>query len=494
MNTSSKFFDILTDKLKTEYFVYKNSLHLRDDRLFFLCRKKTKKFFCEVISKKDFILSNFIENIKEEKFDDKNFYIGFFECNPENSKKIVTFFSYLVPSRLNKNVSVGFGDRIGIATAAHIRIAKKYDFFPLFVQQSAREITKTSKDCESVLHNAIAGIFQEGYIGEWGSDADHIREKKWVKIMLNNTYLPYTMFTIDTYNHVNLETDISYPEIDNDKKFKERLEKSKKYIGKNFDFSGYKFRYDKDDLYFIVKRYYKCLNFLLDCYNLIKEKNKDFDFEPTFDEREIDTTPKEHFYLASELINDGVAFTTFAPKFPGIFEKGIDYEGNLDDFIYNLKIHNEITKYYGSYKLSIHSADDKFKIFKYLRDVLGYSFHIKTSGTTWMESLRTIAEFNPELFSKILEATFKRAQENSKDYYIQLDYEKIKKLLKVQEPLKLIDISETRQLLHVSYGTAINEFRQDILETLYNHEEEYFKNIIRNYEKHLIAISSVQSH
>jgi len=491
MSISSKIFDILADKLKAEYFVYKNSFHLRDDRLFFLCRQKTKKFFCEVTYKKDFILSNFIENIVEEKFDDKNFYIGFFECTPENSKKIVTFFNHLMPIRINKRTSVGFGDRIGIATAAHVRITKKYDFFPLFTQQSVREITKTSKNCETVLHNAIVGIFQEGYTGNWGSDADHIRDKKWVNIMLNNTYLPYTMFTIDTYDHVNLETDISYSQTENDEKFKERLRKSKKYVGKIYNFSGHKFRYDEDDLYFIVKRYYKCLDFLLDCYNIIKEKNKDFDFEPTFDEREIDTTPKDHFYIASELLNEGVTFTSFAPKFPGIFEKGVDYEGNIDNFILNLKIHNSITNHFGNYKLSIHSADDKFKIFKYLRDIPGFNFHIKTSGTTWMESLRTIAEFNPELFGKILKATFNRVQENSKDYYIQLDYEKINRLLKVQKPLNLIDISETRQLLHVSYGTIINEFRQDILETLYNHEEEYFKNIVRNYKKHLNEILSI---
>jgi hypothetical protein len=488
MSFSPEFYDALADKLKNQYFVYKNSFHTKDDRLFFLCRKKTKKYFCEVSYKKDFVLGTFIENIIEEKLDDKNIYIGLFECSIENSKKIALTFDYLIPAKLNKNVSVGFGDRIGIATAAHVRIARKYDFFPLFTQQSVREITKTSRDCETVLHNAVTGIFQEGYTGNWGSDADHIRDKKWVEIMLNNTYLPYTMFTIDTYDYVNLETDVSYCSIDKDEKFKERLERSKKYIGKDFNLSGHKFRYDENNLYFIVKRYYRCLDFLLDCYNTIKEKNKEFDFEPTFDEREIETTPEEHFYLASELINDGIAFTTFAPKFPGIFEKGVDYEGNLDDFIYNLKIHNSITKYFGSYKLSIHSADDKFKIFKYLRDILGYNFHIKTSGTTWMESLRTVAEFNPELFNKIFEATFNRAQENSKDYYIQLDYEKINNLLKVGNLLDFIDISETRQLLHVSYGTVINEFREEILETLYCHEEEYFENIMSNYKKHLDAI------
>jgi len=282
MSFSPEFFDVLIDKLKDEYFVYKNSFHSKNDRVFFLCRRETKKFFCEVSYKKDFILGSFTENIIEEKLDNKSVYIGLFECNIENSKKIALAFDYLIPVNSNKSVSIGFGDRIGIATAAHVRITREYDFFPFFAQQSVREITKTSRDCETVLHNAVTGIFQEGYTGNWGSDADHIRDKEWVKIMLHNTYLPYTMFTIDTYNYVNLETDILFQQADNDEKFIERLEKSKKYLGKVFNFSGYKFRYDKNNLYFIVKRYYKCLDYLLDCYNIIKEKNKEFGFEPTF--------------------------------------------------------------------------------------------------------------------------------------------------------------------------------------------------------------------
>ena len=88
MSFSPEFFDVLIDKLEDEYFVYKNSFHSKNDRVFFLCRRKTKKFFCEVSHKKDFILGNFVENIIEEKLDDKSVYIGLFECNIENSKKI----------------------------------------------------------------------------------------------------------------------------------------------------------------------------------------------------------------------------------------------------------------------------------------------------------------------------------------------------------------------------------------------------------------------
>jgi len=185
---------------------------------------------------------------------------------------------------------------------------------------------------------------------------------------------------------------------------------------------------------------------------------------------------------------DGVIFSTIAPKFPGLFEKGIDYIGNLDKFVSTLKVHNQIAKYFGNYRLSFHSADDKFKIFKYFQEVLGDNFHVKTLGTTWMESLRTIAEFNPDLFKKITNLVLEKAEENSKDYYITLDFKKINDYLKIKKPLEQIDLKETRQFLHVSYGTVIKEYKNEIVETLYNHEEAYMQNIIKNYQNHFKSI------
>jgi hypothetical protein len=484
---SNEFCNFLIEKFKNEYFIYKNSFHQKDDSLFFLARSGNKKNLFEVSTTKDFLLSNIKEKVIEVSFFNEALYLGVIENNIENSKKILSIFPELKPSRMDKKLSVGFGDRIGIAAAAHVRASQKYDFFPLFAQQSAREITKTSRDCETVLHNAVIGVFQEGYRSSWGADADHLRDEKWLKIMLDNSYVPYSMFTIDTYEYINLKEDPSDSYLD-DIHFQERFKRAKKYIGKCFNFAGQRFEFTADNILFIVKRYYKSIDFLTKCFNLIKNKIDRFDFEPTFDEREVETTPLEHFYIASELISEGITFSTIAPKFPGLFEKGIDYIGNLKNFIGALKIHGEIAKYFGNYRLSFHSADDKYKIFKYFHELLGDCFHVKTSGTTWMESLRTVAVFNPDLFKKIIEIVLVGAEENSKDYHITLDFKKINKDLQKKDPAQLIDIKETRQLLHVSYGTVLSEYRKEIVETLFNYEEEYMKNIIKNYSKHFKAI------
>lgn len=480
--------NIFSNVLKEKYQIYNSSLHLYDEKAFFLCKNSSNKFIGEINYDKNFILKNPIENISELDLEGEKLYFGLFNTSLENSKKLVLLFEYLIPKKVDKKISFGFGDRIGIGTNAHAVISKKYNIFPVFAQQSIREMTKTSKTCEEVLHNAVIGIFQNGFNGKWGADADHLRDEYWLNIILNNKYLPYTMFTIDTYDCINtLENNID-KDVGNCLDFKERFIKAKKYIGKHFNFFGYKFSFDEDSIYSIVKKYYKSLDFLLKCFNSIKEKITNFDFEPTFDETNIDTTPEEHFYLVSEMLREGIKFSTLAIKFPGIFEKGIDYIGDINEFIYNLKIHSGIVNYFENYKLSIHSADDKFKIFKSFREILGDNFHIKTSGTTWMESLRTVAICNPDLFKAILNITFEKAEENSRAYYIELEYKKINDLLRTKNIVDLIDIGQTRQLLHVSYGSILEKYRNEIITTLLSNEKEYTNNIVDNYKRHFDAI------
>ena len=484
MIDSAQIFNSVCDKLIDKYYIYKASLHEKENSFFFLMNDRNKKLFAEVSYTDDFILDDQVIDTIRFSFNDNFLFAGVFNTSRENSKKIAQLFPGHIPRGMNKRISCGFGDRIGIATSIHSQVSKEYNFFPLFAQQSVREITMTGKVCEDVLHSAVVGAFQSGFTGIWGADADHIRDEKWLKTMVGNSYFPYTMFTLDTYAYIIPDTEILSEDIENDNNFKKRLARAKKYIGKSYDFSGYRFIYDEDKVRLIVRKYYRSLDFLLNCFKIIKQKIKDFDFEPTFDERDIDTLPEDHFFLASEMIDDGITFTTFAPKFPGVFEKGIDYIGDVSNFIQQLKAHRDISKYFGGYRLSLHSADDKFRLFKVFRDILGENFHVKTSGTTWMESLRTIAQSNADLFKSILDVTLEKAVENSKAYYIKLDYSRINDLFKAKDLVELIDIKESRQLLHVSYGTVLNKYRKDIIEALLANEGQYEKNVSQNYRRH----------
>lgn len=483
--------NIIKEKLINNYFIYEKSFNEYDGSIIFLFRNNYKKFFGEISHGKNFTFSNPLKEIIKINLNSEYLYMGIFDTTTENTKKITSLFSYATPKRINKKSSIGFGDRIGIATGIHAEIVKGYNVFPLFTQQSAREISKTSRSCEEVVKNTVLGIFQNGYKSSWGADADHIRDTKWLEIMLNNSFLPYSMFTIDTYDYVNEDLNSPFTDPGDNNNFKNRLKKAQRLIGTSINYFGYNFTYDENNIYSIVKRYYKSLDFLSKCFNIIKNKLTEFDFEPTFDERDaVDTKPEDHFYLTSELINDGIHFTSFAPKFPGLFHKGIDYEGDIENFIYYLKIHKKITDSFGFYKLSLHSADDKFKILKVFNYVVCNNFHIKTSGTTWMEGLRTIAQANPDLFKSILKLSLIKSDENCQSYYIKLDINKINDLIKTKNLVELIDIKDTRQLLHVSYGDILQKYKGECVETLLSNEVKYAENVKNNYKTHLESIFS----
>jgi hypothetical protein len=89
-----------------------------------------------------------------------------------------------------------------------------------------------------------------------------------------------------------------------------------------------------------------------------------FEFEVAVDEIEHRTTPVDHVYLATELHRLGVRWVSFAPRFVGEFEKGIDYLGDRAEFAADVKVHAAIARRLGDYKLSVHSGSDKFSIYE----------------------------------------------------------------------------------------------------------------------------------
>ena len=49
----------------------------------------------------------------------------------------------MTPTTLGLKKSFGFGDRLGLATPGHLSASSRYDFAPIFAQQSIREMDRT---------------------------------------------------------------------------------------------------------------------------------------------------------------------------------------------------------------------------------------------------------------------------------------------------------------------------------------------------------------
>ena len=67
------------------------------------------------------------------------------------------------PQVIGKRLSVGLGDRLGLATPGHIRAVRGTGVAPYLCQQSIREMTRTQRSPDDVMDDASWGVMEEGY-------------------------------------------------------------------------------------------------------------------------------------------------------------------------------------------------------------------------------------------------------------------------------------------------------------------------------------------
>ena len=95
-------------------------------------------------------------------------------------------FPFTAPVSLRQQrTTVGFGDRLGLASAAHLRVVRQFDAYPVLAQQSVRELNFTQRDFEGLVADATFLVFQEGYEDGWGADGDHLKNFEDIDAALN---------------------------------------------------------------------------------------------------------------------------------------------------------------------------------------------------------------------------------------------------------------------------------------------------------------------
>ena len=230
-------------------------------------------------------------------------------------------------------------------------------------------------------------------------------------------------------------------------------------------------------------------------YRHIAEKKGEGNFvtEVSMDEVNVAQMPEEIKYILTELAKEKVPLQTFAPKFTGRFNKGVDYVGDLkqfeSEFEEDLKVIAWAVKELGlpkNLKLSIHSGSDKFSIYPIMgRLIRKYDagIHVKTAGTTWLEEIIGLALADPEalkLAKKIYRIALTRMDELTVPYATVIDVDKAKlpdpavvdgwdaqtfaKTLRHDEAEPLYNPS-FRQLIHVSFKVAA-ELKDEFLPAL----------------------------
>ena len=416
-------------------------------------------------------------------------------------------FPWLAPTPLGLMTSAGFGDRLGMATPGHIRALRQVPqgqerIAPIFAQQSVRENTRTGRSPQQVVDDATWGLLQEGWNSPWGADADHLKTPS---VTGDFVEAGYTFFTIDPGDWVDDAAE-SAAQVDLADRIEslpwDTLEDSQgdleaRYLDSSFAVEGPAQMFDREILWRAAAKYGAAVSHTVAMYRhlLGAMGSRSFDLEVSVDETSTTTSVAEHFYIVSELRRLGVQWVSLAPRFVGSFEKGVDYIGDLDRFAGEFAQHAALAKELGPYKISLHSGSDKFSIYGIAADLAGSRsgqaqgplIHLKTAGTSYLEALRTVAEVDSPLFREIL--TFSRGcyEADRATYHVSGQLDKVPALAALGDLALpgLLDDFDARQVLHVTFGSALDRFGAQLKSVLGSHEETHYDFLQAHFVRHL---------
>lgn len=410
---------------------------------------------------------------------------------------------WLRPQPIGLKKSFGFGDRLGLATPGHVRAVRNTGILPFFAQQSIREMTRSGRTPEVVMDDATWGMLEEGYTGEHGSDADHLKSAEDADVCLE---AGFTFFTIDPGEHVDDAAD-SQEKAALTAKFERlpwnEMETTAADCRRRF-LSGPKklcpaltVEFTEESLVRAAVKYARAVLYTAKLYRHITgARAKDaFELEVSVDETETPTSVAEHYYIASELKRLGVRWVSLAPRFVGRFEKGVDYIGSLKEFEETFKSHVEVARHLGPYKLSLHSGSDKFSVYPIAAEHAGELIHVKTAGTSYLEALRVTARLEPALFREILGFAIERYEQDKRTYHVSAALGKVPSpdSLPDEELADLIDRFDARQVLHVTYGSVLmsedgsgkRRFRNRLLRVLKENPEAHAAALEKHLKRHV---------
>ncbi len=294
-----------------------------------------------------------------------------------------------------ENFSFGIGDRFGKEGRVQLRAIQEINrmgapVVPVWNKSNREHLMVGSKQSH-VAWEAEDAVKANGWTGSFYVDADHINLGN-VEGFLNDS----NFFTIDVADYIGL------PVGETDKQaFVARSTADLKALMLRFedldltDPGGYLNRFADRYLTALleVKKIYD--------YILVRRSGKPFVPEVSMDEVAEPQAPVDLYFILKELKHLGVEVQTIAPKFSGLFAKGVDYEGDTEHFGREFEMDVLILQYAiktldlpQNLKLSVHSGSDKFSIYPKIREVIlkhGAGIHIKTAGTTWLEEVIGLA-------------------------------------------------------------------------------------------------------
>ncbi len=431
------------------------------------------------------------------------------ETSHANALAIRQLLPWAAPVTGGLWLSAGLGDRLGVATPGHVRaIRAAGGIFPIYAQQSIREMERTHRTPDDVMDDATWGVLQEGWTEGYGADADHLKTAADIELC---AAAGFVFYTLDPREHVDALADTDdlatlkakYDELPWKRLETSPAENRARYAGLQVTLGDdLALEIDEEQALRAACKYGRAVAHLagLSRHLAAVMGERPYELEISVDETDTPTTTQEHYYIASELKRLGVSWVSLAPRYVGRFEKGVDYIGDLAEFEREFARHVAVAQALGPYKLSLHSGSDKFSIYPIAARLAGTLVHLKTAGTSYLEGLRAVAQVEPSLFRRVLAFAVEHYDTERASYHVSADMAQVPDWRDLPDEAlpALLDDFHARQALHVTFGLVLTGrteggdylFREAIYAVLAGDEEAHYQALSRHFARHLTPFVS----
>lgn len=427
--------------------------------------------------------------------------------SPFNARRLRAHLPFLTPVPCARAKSAGTGDRLGLATPGHIYAFRQIctgaqcrdsesPIFPILAQQSIRENVRTGRTPQEVIDDAMWGVLQTGWTGGYGADADHLKTPADVDVCHE---AGYSFFTVDPGDYVDDEANTApmavveakIQALDWDALDSSPADLVSRLAGQTLDLGTFAYTFSQEDVLRSAAKYGPAVAHTVRMARHLAVRRGDtpYDLEMSVDETATITSLPEHIYIGNELERLGITCVSLAPRYAGMFEKGVDYIGDLDAFARSFAEHVAVSRRFGPYKLSLHSGSDKFSIYPIAAELAADLIHLKTAGTSYLEAVRAIGYRDPDLFRRIMDFAVSRYDVDRQAYHVsgQVALMQPYAQLPDAELPGMLEDFHARQILHVTFGSLLNDatLRPLFFAALRAGEDTYTEMLVRHFVRHL---------
>ncbi len=405
------------------------------------------------------------------------------------------------PTTIGLAPSFGFGDRLGLATLGHLDALRSYGnpLQPIFAQQSIREMERTRRKPTEVIQDSTRSLELGRYFDAWGADANHLKTQEDVNITASAGFI---YFTIDPTDHLVLDADSCEASVleDRFREIRRDVNWSEQYIGRRIEPApGVSIHFTKELVHRIAVKFGRAIAHAIKLAahidRVMSKRGQDYEIELCICDTPTPTTCAEHLVIAEQCLRTDMKMVSFAPKFAGDFIRGIDYKGDAEKLDQSFQQHAGISRSLGPYKLSLHAGSDKFSIYDSFVKATEGKFHIKTAGTSYLESLRVAAKHERKLFRRIIDFSRQQFETDRATYHITAELDQVPTPAAVGDDslLEKIYLNEDagRQILHVTYGSVLtdNTLGPVLRDVLVANPETHREMLKHHFDKHLQALT-----